>query len=128
MFCIECEKKEKCEAICPLLEAHLSTIERYQREKICNEEKLSLINGQESIIWKNLVPDSPWVWDDISECLNCLPDILRSPFLLYYYEGMKTKDVAKTLGIHRTTVNKRLKRAVQSIKNEFELKGITTNN
>ena len=125
MYCLDCTKKRNCVKICPELKVHLDSLEKYQRERTYQEDMLALLTNKENITWQTLIPDSPWVWDDISVCLNCLPDNLRAPFLLYYYEGMRISDVAVTLGIHRTTVNRRLKKAVKSMRNEFKLKGIT---
>ena len=44
-------------------------------------------------------------------CVLDLPEEFKSVVLLYYYEGMNTREIAETLGIPDATVRSRLKRA-----------------
>ena len=45
------------------------------------------------------------------ETVNRLDDEYRMVIILFYYEGMKIKDIAKTLEISEANVKKRLQRA-----------------
>ena len=49
------------------------------------------------------------------ETVNRLDDEYRMVIILFYYEGMKIKDIAKTLEISEANVKKRLQRARQQL-------------
>ncbi len=49
-----------------------------------------------------------------------LPVRLREVILLYYYQGMNTKEVADSLGIRQSSVSGRLKRARERLRNLLE--------
>lgn len=44
-------------------------------------------------------------------CVLALPEEFKSVVLLYYYEGMNTREIAEVLGVPDSTVRSRLKRA-----------------
>lgn len=52
---------------------------------------------------------------DLYEAINLLEEDLRITTLLFYFEDMKYKDIAKTLGIREGTVKSRLSRAKQKL-------------
>ena len=58
------------------------------------------------------------VWDhyhqeaaDLAAAIQQLPDKLKEVVLLYYYQEMTTPEIAKIVGITRSMVSKRLKKA-----------------
>lgn len=45
-----------------------------------------------------------------------LPDDLKKPLILYYYQDMNLQETADALGISKSTVHTRLKKAEQALK------------
>jgi len=50
------------------------------------------------------------------EAVNSLPPIYRTVVHLYYYEDMKTEEIAKALRLSQSAVKQRLRRARQELK------------
>lgn len=65
-------------------------------------------------------PDTRVLDEELRKALKLavdqLPELLRTPFLLRSVEGMKTKEVAKYLGITEATLKVRLHRARQELR------------
>lgn len=57
---------------------------------------------------------------DISEIVNTLPEKYRTIIVLYYYDGMKIKDISKVLKMKEPAVKKRLERARSLVKEIIE--------
>ena len=57
---------------------------------------------------------------DISEIVNTLPDKYKTIIVLYYYDGMKIKDISKVLKMKESAVKKRLERARNLVKEIIE--------
>lgn len=57
---------------------------------------------------------------DISEIVNILPEKYKTIIVLYYYDGMKIKDISKVLKIKESAVKKRLERARNLVKEIIE--------
>lgn len=57
---------------------------------------------------------------DISEIVNTLPEKYKTIIVLYYYDGMKIKDISKVLKMKESTVKKRLERARNLVKEIIE--------
>ncbi len=57
---------------------------------------------------------------DISEIVNTLPQKYKTILVLYYYEGMKIKDISKVLKMKESAVKKRLERARNLVKEIIE--------
>ena len=54
-----------------------------------------------------------------------LPELLRSPVVLHYFEGLSTEAIAQRLGCPRGTVLSRLSRARGRIKERLEQRGVS---
>ena len=67
--------------------------------------------------WRDLRPV-------LDEELNRLPEQYRTPFVLYYLEGMGYPEVAEQLGCPRGTVSSRLTRARGLLRNQLLRRGI----
>lgn len=57
---------------------------------------------------------------DISEIVNTLPEKYKTIIVLYYYDGMKIKDISKVLKMKESAVKKRLERARNLVKEIIE--------
>lgn len=57
---------------------------------------------------------------DISEIVNTLPEKYKTIIVLYYYDGMKIKDISKVLKMKESVVKKRLERARNLVKEIIE--------
>lgn len=51
--------------------------------------------------------------------LESLTEKQREVFLLYYYDGLKQREIAERLGISRDSVNDRLEGALKKVKKLF---------
>lgn len=76
-------------------------------EKLINENAVSFGSTNEDLDSKIAVLNA------VSE----LPEIYRKTILLYYYSGLSTEEIAKVLKCAKATVNVRLKRARDMLKN-----------
>lgn len=63
------------------------------------------------------VPAPATQQDDILEMVQRLPEKYRVPIYLHYYEGYKTYEIAQILGERPATVNTRMNRARNRLKN-----------
>ena len=79
-----------------------------------------------SSIWRRAASlseaDDTFIFEDEREnelfsALRSLPEKLRSPVYLFYFEDMKTKDIARLLKVSDATVRMRLSRAREKLKN-----------
>ena len=57
--------------------------------------------------------------------VNRLPELLRSPVVLHYFEGLSTEATAIRLGCSRGTILSRLSRARRRIKERLEHRGVS---
>ena len=57
---------------------------------------------------------------DVYACVMKLPENMREVILLFYYEGMSVREIAKAVGISEDSVKKRLSRARRRLKSELE--------
>ncbi len=48
---------------------------------------------------------------DLRDAIEELPEALRTPLLLYYFQGHDANDIAETIGVSNATVHTRLSRA-----------------
>jgi DNA-directed RNA polymerase specialized sigma24 family protein len=116
MLCVKCPRRDACVAICQKLEAHLKSREGYQREICLDHEDLALVAEAVKTTWQDLLPDYPWLWGRIAPQLESLPAPLLKVFVLHFYEGKTIAEISRSLHIHRVTVNRRLRRALDIIK------------
>lgn len=73
------------------------------------------------IILMEELPETPTTSDGITlkMLIECLPDKLRLPFVLYYSEGMDTDEVAGALHLTETAVRSRIHRAKIILRKEL---------
>lgn len=55
----------------------------------------------------------------IKQKLDALPDIQKDAIILYYYHGLKAKDIAKITGVSLPTTKSRLKQGMDKLKKSF---------
>lgn len=63
---------------------------------------------------------------ELREAVGLLPELLRTPLLLHYMEGLSEKETARVLGVPVTAVKNRLFRARRALRNrltEWEVAG-----
>lgn len=58
--------------------------------------------------------------DEIKENILSLPKLYREVIYLYYYESLKTEEIAKVLDISVNTVKTRLRRAKQRLESKIK--------
>jgi len=122
MFCQTCVKRETCKSICKGLERHLQKLAGYQREYPMDPNRISRLAAELQARsdnplagWPDMVPDVPYVLDLVRPVLSELPPDLYAPFVLHFYEGMRVTEIARELGLHRATVNRRLKLSLEVV-------------
>lgn len=73
------------------------------------------------IILMEELPETPATSDGITlkMLMECLPDKLRLPFVLYYSEGMDTDEVAHALHLTASAVRSRIHRAKMILRKEL---------
>ncbi len=73
------------------------------------------------IVLMDELPETPTTSDGITlkMLIECLPDKLRLPFVLYYSEGMDTAEVAGALHLTATAVRSRIHRAKIILRKEL---------
>ncbi|OCN03431.1 hypothetical protein A7X67_11135 [Clostridium sp. W14A] len=55
----------------------------------------------------------------IKQKLDALPDIQKDAIILYYYHGLKARDIAKITGVSLPTAKSRLKQGMDKLKKSF---------
>ena len=76
---------------------------------------------KQRIVLMEELPETPATSDGITlkMLIECLPDKLRLPFVLYYSEGMDTAEVANALHLTATAVRSRIHRAKIILRKEL---------
>lgn len=87
------------------------TTEKKRIVLIDYEESNFLVNNSEHDLIEGMM---------VRECLDNLSEEFREVVILYYYQGLKQKEIATILGIKLPLVKYRLRKAKQYIKNSFE--------
>lgn len=119
MFCRSCPQRQQCTRICEGLEKHLGSVEGYQKEIPVDPAVIDPLYEKIGLSMRDVLPDVPWLWPAICRHFSKAPNRLVLTFLLHYYEGMTVGEVARTLSVHRTTVNRRLHRAMEILRREM---------
>ncbi len=57
--------------------------------------------------------------ESVQEALDTLPNIYREALILHYFGGMKSEEIAESLGISPTAIRMRLSRAREQLKEEM---------
>jgi len=65
-------------------------------------------------------------WEELHEEMERLPETIRAPLILHYFEGQSTESIARMLGCQRGTVLSRLARARMRLRQRLERRGIST--
>jgi RNA polymerase sigma-70 factor (ECF subfamily) len=58
--------------------------------------------------------------DYLNQALEQLPDDQRELLLLHHAEGLSCRDIADRIGVHYSTVNRRLNKALKDLKTRFD--------
>ena len=80
----------------------------YERAYVCREDRIG--ESPETIFIRK---------ETRREMLESLTEKQREVFLLYYYDGLKQREIAERLGISRDSVNDRLEGALKKVKKLF---------
>jgi len=74
-------------------------------------------------------PESAQLWDEIApnldEALNQLSDTDRQAVLLRYFERKPMRDIGRTLGVSEDAAKMRLSRAIDRLRTQLRLRGVT---
>jgi len=100
------------------MKARLREVEGYQRETLIDPLKLGRLAELAGCLWADLLPDYDWIWEDLSARELILPPDLLDPFVLHFKEGLSVDQVARKLRVSRSTVNRRLQKALKRIKEQ----------
>lgn len=123
MFCRECRRRPACREICPELTAYLAEVEGYQREIPFAPEKMALIADQALFTLQDLIQEPRRFRLQLFPLLDGLPPSLLLTFHLHYHRGLSSGQISRKLGIHRSTVNRRLKRARRILRRRLDRAG-----
>ncbi|MDP7638600.1 MAG: sigma factor-like helix-turn-helix DNA-binding protein [Candidatus Hydrogenedentes bacterium] len=67
-------------------------------------------------------------WNDVEplvdEAVQVLPELLRVPVALHFYEGRTQEAIAKLIAVPRTTVANRIKRGVEDVRKTLRRRGV----
>lgn len=91
-----------------------------QVKSFVNETAKSLLPSTEKAVLEK------YYSDEIKDTILSLPKMYREVVYLYYYDSLKTEEIAEILGISVNTVKTRLRRAKQGLKSiikEAEING-----
>ncbi|MFA6244569.1 MAG: sigma-70 family RNA polymerase sigma factor, partial [Candidatus Hydrogenedentales bacterium] len=73
-------------------------------------------------------PDAAIQWDDVSshidEVIADLPERLRVPIVLHFFEDETHDAIARRLGVSRTTVTYRIQKAIELIRKRLQRRGL----
>jgi RNA polymerase sigma factor (sigma-70 family) len=69
------------------------------------------------VTWKELVPL-------VDQFLAELPEDIRAPILMHYLEGATQGEIANTLGVHQSTVSRRLSDGIELLRERIRSTGI----
>ena len=72
-------------------------------------------------------PDMDWqdVQQYVDEAIANLPDKLRMPLIRHFLEGRKRQEIARELGIPRTTLNSRIEKGIEDVRRALKKQGIS---
>ena len=90
----------------------LREAEAGRRQIDATEEKIAA-----EMTWKELVPL-------VDQFLADLPDHIRTPVLMHYLEGATQGEIANTLGVHQSTVSRRLSEGIEFLRKRLQNAGI----
>ena len=96
--------------------AWMITITKNEALKVA--KKRMYMPGDEQVV-ASLEPTNDH-YDELSDVLNKLSDEYRLVVVLYYYDGLSLKDIAKVLDIPVGTVKSRLSRAKDALRDILE--------
>ena len=99
---------------------YLYTIARNNCKNYYRKKRIVLIDYEESNFLVNNSEHDLIEGMMVRECLDNLSEEFREVVILYYYQGLKQKEIATILGIKLPLVKYRLRKAKQYIKNSFE--------
>ena len=89
---------------------------RRPRQSYQNIDGLQIDDDKPTPI-ENIIRDEQGMF--IKKKIDELPDIQKDAIILYYYHGMKAKDIAKITGANLSTVKSRLKQGKDKLKKIF---------
>lgn len=82
-------------------------------------------------LWPSLDPaqlsvEPSWaeIAPQVDQALSELPEQLRVPILMHYLEGVSQYDIANTLGVHQSTVSRRLSDGLNSLRDGLRQAGL----
>lgn len=71
---------------------------------------LGIFELREDLLPAGGPPESPH--EEVRQAVEALPGNLRTPLMMYYFDGRKVEQVAEALGVSRISVYRKLKEAV----------------
>ena len=90
----------------------LREAEAGRRQIDATEEKIAA-----EMTWKELVPL-------VDQFLADLPEHIRTPVLMHYLEGATQGEIANTMGVHQSTVSRRLSEGIEFLRKRLQNAGI----
>jgi RNA polymerase sigma factor (sigma-70 family) len=60
----------------------------------------------------------------VDEALESIPESLRVPLILHYIQGRSQADIAAELGLHQTTVSRRLEKGLEVLRAKLKAAGV----
>lgn len=128
-------KDAVAEAVCRAF-AHLDSLKQPERFKswllrITANEAYNILNRRRRLVsledyGREVPAPDPFrgTEDSLWPLVLSLPDTLRGPITLYYYDGSSVREIAEVLGLTEGAVKTRLNRGRQALKHILEKEGL----
>ena len=96
----------------------IDTLRKESTRKRYEEQAMSEDMEDSEPVWANIAPY-------VDEALAALPEELRAPVLLHFFEGRTQSEVAKVLGLSQSTVSRRIDKGIAELRERLKQAGVT---
>ena len=110
------EERENCSAKTWIMRIAINTCKDYRRTRWFRRKRSELSLEELPPATEPTTEDSRELFLDVMR----LPERLKRAVLLYYYEDMTMEEAATALGVSKTTLGRRLKRACELLRCSWE--------
>lgn len=101
-------------------------LNRLRGERRRKNREIEACNEKESADAGLLSEDASWndIEPLVDVALSEIPEHLRTPIVMHYLEGATQSDIANTLGVHQTTVSRRLSEGLEFLRERLRKEGL----
>ena len=120
MLCQNCKRRSRCVEPCPRLAADLRRQEGALQELTFSPNSAARAADLALLTLADLQPDQPWPWENLTRAFPALSSTHVELFLSRFYDHRPVREIAAERGLHRVTVSRRLREAVNMIREARE--------